>query len=213
MEKRKAYILVEGIADKHFLEEYILHLGYEDKDFEINAVNGWCNLKNFTPKLRQEEDNGIRTAIIFDADPNPDERRNELQNILRGGRSPSSASVFLIPNDSDAGCLEDLLEHLVPSEYQAVITCWDEFMVGIKRLSPELVPHDNLPGSKTKFYYYASLLLQDDDKKKHEEKHKGKDKKVNPASEEYRPYKDVKYWNLDGAYLDPLKKFLEDLQN
>lgn len=42
--------------DKHFLEEYILHLGYEDKDFEINAVNGWCNLKNFTPKLRQEED-------------------------------------------------------------------------------------------------------------------------------------------------------------
>lgn len=48
MEKRKAYILVEGIADKHFLEEYILHLGYEDKDFEINAVNGWCNLKNFT---------------------------------------------------------------------------------------------------------------------------------------------------------------------
>ena len=51
MEKRKAYILVEGIADKHFLEEYILHLGYEDKDFEINAVNGWCNLKNFTPRL------------------------------------------------------------------------------------------------------------------------------------------------------------------
>ena len=198
MEKRKAYILVEGKADKHFLEEYILHLGYEDKDFEINAVNGWSNLEKFTPKLRQEENNGRRTAIIFDADLNPDKRRNELQNILRGGKSPSSASIFLIPNDSDAGCLEDLLTHLVPPKYQPIIQCWNNFISSLSGLTPPLVPETNLPGSKTKFYSYASLLRR----RKEEEK---------DAAEAYRTYQGVEHWDLDTSYLDPLKKFLEDL--
>lgn len=198
MEKRKAYILVEGIADKHFLEEYILHLGYENKDFEIKAVDGWGNLKDFTPKLRQEEDNGRRTAIIFDADPNPDERRNELQNILRGGSSPSSASIFLIPNDSDTGCLEDLLTHLVPPKYQPIIQCWNNFISSLSGLTPPLVPETNLPGSKTKFYSYASLLRRRNEEEK-------------DAAEAYRTYQGVEHWNLDTAYLDPLKEFLANL--
>lgn len=196
MEEKKVYILVEGVADKHFLEEYVSHLGYDD--FEIHSIDGKDKLKGLTSTLKQKEDNEIKTAIIFDADSDPAARRHELQNILREGKSPSSASIFLIPNDADAGCLEDLLEHLVPDAYKPIMTEWNNFIDSLQNLPTQLIKKENLPSTKAKFYSYASLLRKVGELEKN-------------GAETTRPYKDVEHWDLNTPYLGPLKSFLEDL--
>ena len=196
MDEKKPYILVEGKGDKHFLEEYISHLGY--KDLEIVSIEGKDKLQYFTQKLKQVEDNKRKTAINFDADSNPETRRYELQKILREAERPSSALIFLIPNDTDTGCLEDLLEHLVPDEYKPIMTSWNKFIDSLQNLSTQLIKKENLPSTKTKFYSYASLLREEGEVEKN-------------GAEGTRPYKGVKHWDLNTPYLDPLKSFLEDL--
>ena len=198
----KALIAVEGPADKHFLEEYLAHLGYPENLFRIHVSGGWTNWKTVTQELAEAEDNNLPTALIYDADSNLFSRRNELQSKLNNIKS--KARIFLLPNDQEMGCLEDLLKHLVPSKYEPVTACFDRFMTEVRELSPALVPSHNLPDPKTKFYSYASLLLEKKDKEKKEDKE-------NPASERHRPYKGVEYWDLNAPYLDDLKEFIENL--
>ena len=139
--------------------------------------------------------------MIIDADTNVSTRRSQLQSKLN--EFGSKARIFLIPNDKNSGCLEDLLEHLVPRAYQPIIKCWDNFIEALRELKRAsevpLVPPYNIPSPKTKFYSYASLLL--------EKREEGKD----VAKEESRRYKDVKHWDLNAPYLDPLKKFIDGL--
>lgn len=101
-------------------------------------------------------------------------------------------------NDMGIGCLENLLDHLVPQKYQPIIQCWNNFISSLTGLTPTLIPTPNLPGSKAKFYSYASLLRSIRTQEKE-------------AAEGSRPYKGVEHWNLDTPYLDPLKRFLENL--
>ena len=193
---KKALIVVEGIADKRFLEEYIAHLGYADFIDEIHSAGGKDNWKTSELALKQAKSNGLLTALIFDADADASSRRFYLQRKL--DKFDSEARIFLIPNDEDRGCLEDLLGHLVPEAYQPVIDCWDNFIDALRGLKPSLVPSHNLPSSKAKFYSYDSLLREE-----------GKKEKV--AAEEFRRYKGVEHWDLDAPYLDPLKKFIKEL--
>ena len=195
MSQKKALIVVEGEADKRFLEEYIAHLGYSDFFKEIHSAGGWGNWSTSASTLKEAEDDGLLTALIFDADVNVSTRRSQLQSKL--DEFGSKARIFLIPDDANSGCLEDLLEHLVPKAYQPVIDCWDNFISALRGLKPSLVPSHNLPSSKTKFYSYASLHRDE------------KDEKV--AAEGARHYKDVKHWDLNAPYLDPLKKFIDGL--
>ena len=195
MSQKKALIVVEGKADKRFLEEYIAHLGYSDFFEKIHSAGGWENWSTSAPALKEAEDNGLLTALIFDADTNVSTRRSQLQSKLN--EFGSKARIFLIPNDKNSGCLEDLLEHLVPRAYQPIIKCWDNFISALCELTPPLIPSYNLPSSKTKFYSYASLLRDE------------KEEKV--AAEGDRRYKDVKHWDLNAPYLDPLKKFIDGL--
>lgn len=196
MSQKKALIVVEGKADKRFLEEYIAHLGYSDFFEEIHSAGGWENWSTSAPALKEAEDNGLLTALIFDADANVSTRRSQLKRKL--DEFGSTARIFLIPNDANSGCLEDLLVHLVPEPYQPVIDYWDNFIDALRGLKPPLVPSHNLSSSKAKFYSYDSLFRE-----------KGKKEKV--AAEEFRRYKGVEHWDLDAPYLDPLKKFIEEL--
>lgn len=192
---KKALIVVEGKADKRFLEEYIAHLGYADFVDEIHSAGGKDNWKTSKQALERAKSDGLLTALIFDADADASSRRSYLQRKL--DEFGSEARIFLIPNDEDNGCLEDLLEHLVPRAYQPIIKCWDNFISALCELTPPLIPSYNLPSSKTKFYSYASLLRDE------------KEEKV--AAEGDRRYKDVKHWDLNAPYLDPLKKFIKEL--
>lgn len=204
MSQKKALIVVEGKADKRFLEEYIAHLGYSDFIDEIHPAGGWNNWNTSKPALKRAKSDGLLTALIFDADADASSRRSELQSELN--KFSSEARIFLIPNDEDRGCLEDLLGHLVPEAYQPIIDSWDNFidaLRGLKKASEvPLVPPDNIPIPKTKFYSYVSLLLDEREKKE-----KGKD----VAKEEIRRYKGVGHWDLEAPYLDPLKKFIKEL--
>ena len=203
MSQKKALIVVEGKADKRFLEEYIAHLGYSDFIADIHAAGGKDHWETSKEALRQAKSNGLLTALIFDADADASTRRSQLQRKL--DEFGSEARIFLIPNDQDSGCLEDLLEHLVPRAYQPIIKCWDNFISALCELTPPLIPSYNLPSSKAKFYSYANLLL--DEKEKKEKKEKGKD----VAKEGIRRYKGVEHWDLNAPYLDPLKKFIDGL--
>lgn len=196
MSSQKALIVVEGKADKRFLEEYLAHLGYPDNLYTIHISGGWTNWETAPQALEDAEANGLLTALIYDGDSDPSLRRNQLQDKLSHYRS--KARIFLLPNNCDGGCLEDLLTHLVPPKYQPIIQCWNNFITSLSGLIPPLVPETNLPGSKTKFYSYASLLRR----RKEEEK---------DAAEAYRTYQGVEHWDLNTPYLDPLKSFLEDL--
>ena len=196
MSQKKALIVVEGKADKRFLEEYIAHLGYLDFIDEIHLAGGKDNWYTSKRALEHAKSNGLLTALIFDADSDVSSRRSYLQRKL--DEFGSEARIFLIPNDEDRGCLEDLFGHLVPEAYQPVIDCWDNFIDALRGLKPSLVPSYNLPSSKAKFYSYDSLLRE-----------KGKEEKV--AADEFRRYKGVEHWDLDAPYLDPLKKFIKEL--
>ena len=197
MSQKKALIVVEGKADKRFLEEYIAHLGYSDFFEEILSAGGWENWSTSSPALKEAESNNRLTALIYDADSDASSRRSCLQSKL--DEFGSEARIFLIPNDKDSGCLEDLLEHLVPETYQPIIRCWDNFISALRELKPSLVPPYNIPSPKTKFYSYASLLRGKGEKEK------------NVATEQSRRYEGVEHWDLDAPYLDPLKKFIEGL--
>lgn len=94
---QKALIVVEGIADKRFLEEYLAHLGYPGSLFMIHVAGGWTNWGTVPQALEEAESNDLLTALIYDADSSPSSRRNYLQAKLNGIKS--KAQIFLLPND------------------------------------------------------------------------------------------------------------------
>ena len=176
----KTLIVVEGEEDENFLASYIKSLGYSAETFNIRQTKGKDNLKEDSIKNEIENalDRGSKVLIIFDADSDCEGTKTDIENHLE---ELKGFEIFLFPNDSITGTLENLLEKIINSEHERIFACFEEYKQCIsKRLSEY-----ELPGMKAKIYAYKQVLgiLE-------------------------APF-DPRYWDFENTALTPLKRFLE----
>ena len=196
-------IFVEGIADEKFIQDYVSHLlNIELSKNDIIKSEGWTNINSkkgkgelIINKMISNSDNGGLNIIIFDSDSDYEKRREE---ILKWGVDNSvEFQLFLFPNNSLPGALEDLLEKIINENNKPIFECWDgyEECIQSKTINGRSQPL-TIPAKKTKIYGYLETLLG----KSQSEKEKIKERERN--------YKEKTHWNLDSEFLNPLRDFL-----
>ena len=201
---KKFLIIVEGDADKKFMEDYYHHLfktsapknsiihtgdlsgdtgGYKKLASEINLQ-----------QMRMNSDQGGVNLVIFDADSDYQVRWEELSSLKE--QYGVEFELFLFPNNQDAGALEDLLENIINLNNRPIFDCWKNYEDELSKLEiPDRTPPPlTTPAKKTKIYGYLEALLLN------HEKEKIKDKK--------RDYENPLHWDLDAEYLERLKEFI-----
>ena len=206
--KKRFRIFVEGDADKKFISDYFHHLFEEDApqhsinhtgDLKGEKTGGYKKLSDEINirEMRINTDRGGVNIVIFDADKDIRSRRKELLAIQQ--EFSVEFELFLLPNDKDAGALEDLLERIINPNNQPVMDCWQvyEDELGKVRIPTKTPPTLTLPAKKTKIYGYLEALLGESNTQKE------------MIKEVKRNYEDTRHWNLDAEYLEPLKGFLE----
>ena len=192
-------IYVEGIADVAFIKQYIHHLwNVVVGENSIMSLDGWTNLKGKTwqQRMRTNTANNVINIVIIDADKDIDARRADILNWKQ--QNGLEFELFLLPNDKDAGALEDLLENIINSNNQPIFDCWEDYEKALVELDiPDRTPPPlTTPAKKTKIYGYLEALLGST-----------KDEKE-LIKERNRKYDNTMHWNLDAEYLEPLKEFL-----
>ena len=191
------HIIVEGLADLVFFEQYYRHLfGKSAPEGFIFKTDGKDNLYKFANKMRSMSANGGMNLVIFDADENIDTRRRELLEWKE--KAGVSFELFLLPNNRDKGALEDLLENIINPNNRPIFDCWEGYEKELVKLDiPNRTPPPlTTPAKKTKIYGYLEALLGETKREKEQIK------EVN------RNYENTKHWDLDAEYLGALKEFL-----
>ena len=191
------HIIVEGLADLVFFEQYYRHLfGKSAPEGFIFKTDGKDNLNKFANKMRSMSANGGMNLVIFDADENIDTRRRELLEWKE--KAGVSFELFLLPNNRDKGALEDLLENIINPNNRPIFDCWEDYEKALVELDiPGRTPPPlTTPAKKTKIYGYLEAMLGETKREKEQIK------EVN------RNYENTKHWDLDAEYLGALKEFL-----
>ena len=191
-------IFVEGVADKVFIEQYFSHI------FEQLVPDGCIVMTDGKDNNRQAVANQMReisandgiNLVIFDADQNIDARRDEL--LAWKKKEELDFELFLVPNDNDAGALEELLENIINPNNCPIMECWENYEKELVKLDiPKRTPPPlTTPAKKTKIYGYLEALLGTSKEQK---------ALIKERNREY--YNDL-HWNLNAEYLEPLKEFL-----
>ena len=203
----KFLIIVEGEADKRFFEDYYHHLFHEKTPMgsimhpgKDSDTGGYMKLRkeDSINALRQNTDAGGKNLVIFDADDDCETRRQELLAIQE--EFGVEFELFLLPNNKDAGELEDMLEQIINPNNQPVMDCWTTYEGELEkvRIPTKTPPTLTIPAKKTKIYAYLETLLG---------KTRSQKKLIKDAN---RNYENTEHWNLDAEYLEPLKKFLSE---
>lgn len=204
---RRFLMIVEGDADKKFFKDYYHHL-FQEKAPENSIIypkdsdhdtGGKDKLKSeeTLQALRQNTNQGGVNLVVFDADSDCEARRKELLAIKQV--FGVEFELFLLPNDRDAGALEDLLEQIINPDNQPVMDCWQTYEGELEkvRIPTKTPPTLTIPAKKTKIYAYLETLLG---------KTRSQKKLIKDS---YRNYENTQHWNLDAEYLGALKCFLE----
>ena len=127
-------------------------------------------------------------AIVLDADSGVADTRSGYEKVVAEQGLPIER-VFFIPNDTDSGKLEDLLEELVADEHRRILECFEEYEECLSTTNPEYAT----PDKKAKIYAYCEAVGDE------------------PKGEKGRDYLNRSWWNLDAGELDPLRRFLTAL--
>ena len=205
---KRFLIIVEGEADKKFFLDYFHHLFGEQapKDSIIHPgkdgdTGGYTKLKSeeALQAMRKNTNQGGVNLVIFDADEDAEARRKELLAIKE--EFGVEFELFLLPNNKDAGELEDLVEQIINPNNQPVMDCWATYEGELEkvRIPTKTPPTLTIPAKKTKIYAYLETLL-------------GKSKSQKKLIKDpYRNYENTQHWNLDAEYLEPLKEFIKNI--
>ncbi len=203
---KRFLIIVEGDADKKFFQDYFHHLfgEYASENSIIHPgkegdTGGYGKLKSEEAllALRQNTNQGGINLVIFDADEDTEARRKELLAIRE--QYDVEFELFLLPNDKDAGALEDMLEQIINPNNQPIMDCWQTYEGELEkvRIPTKTPPTLTIPAKKTKIYAYLETLL-------------GKTRSQKKLIKDpHRNYENPQHWNLNSNYLVPLKVFLE----
>ena len=204
---KRFLIIVEGDADKKFFRNYYHHLfGEQAPENSIihpgkdGDTGGYSKLKSeeALQALRQNSDQGGVNLVIFDADNDCEARRKELLAVKE--EFGVEFELFLLPNDKDAGELEDMLENIINPNNQPVMDCWQTYEGELEkvRIPTKTPPTLTIPAKKTKIYAYLETLLG---------KSRSQKKLIKDPN---RNYENTLHWDLDAEYLEGLKGFLVD---
>ena len=193
-------IYVEGTADARFLKQYIRHVFGEDiADERFVVLKGWDNLKTeaSAARMRSMSANGGVNLVIVDADKYFQARQKEIEKWQQ--TNDVEFVLFLMPNNKDAGALEDLLENIINPNNKPIFDCWEGYEKELVKLDiPGRTPPPlTTPAKKTKIYGYLEALLGPTNDEKE------------LIKERNREYDNTMHWNLDAEYLGTLKGFLE----
>ena len=192
-------IYVEGIADVRFFSQYIQHLfGVMVPEERIVKLDGWTNLKGTTwlQRMRAITDKDGTNIVIIDADNDIQARRSDI--LAWKTENDLDFELFLLPNNKDAGALEDLLENIINPNNRPILDCWEDYEEELFQLDiPGRTPPPlTTPAKKTKIYGYLEAMLGESKSQKE------------LIKEANRNYENTQHWNLDAEYLEPLKEFL-----
>jgi hypothetical protein len=197
--KKNYNIFVEGVADGCFFKQYISHLsGEEVEDERLVILKGWDNLKTEASAVRMKSmtaNDGVNIVVV-DADKDFLARKVEIAKWKQA--NGVEFELFLLPNNHDTGALEDLLENIINPNNRPIFDCWEKYEDELIKLDiPNRTPPPlTTPAKKTKIYGYLEALLGDTKSQKE------------LIKEAKRNYEETLHWNLDAAYLNPLKDFL-----
>lgn len=194
---KKFLIIVEGEADKKFMEDYYHHLfQFSAPKNSIIHTGGYKKLADevILRQMHMNTDQGGVNLVIFDADDDYKTRWEELSSLKE--QYGVEFELFLFPNNQDAGALEDLLENIINPNNRPIFDCWKNYEDELSKLEiPDRTPPPlTTPAKKTKIYGYLEALLLN------HEKEKIKDKK--------RDYENPLHWDLDAEYLERLEEFI-----
>lgn len=193
-------IFVEGVADARFFKQYISHVfGENVADERIVILKGWDNLKTEASALRMKSmtANGGVNLVIVDADKDFEARTDEIEKWKQ--TNDVEFELFILPNNHDAGALEDLLENIINPNNRPILDCWEDYEKELVKLDiPGRTPPPlTTPAKKTKIYGYLEALLGESNSQKE------------LIKEANRDYNETLHWNLNAEYMKPLKDFLE----
>lgn len=197
--KKEFNIFVEGVADARFIKQYIGHL-YGDvvDDERLVILKGWDNLKTEATAIRMHSmsANGGVNLVIVDTDKDFQIRKDEIAKWQQANKV--QFELFLLPNNHDAGTLEDLLENIINPNNRPIFDCWEHYEQELVQIDiPGRTPPPlTSPAKKTKIYGYLEALLGETKSQKE------------LIKEANRNYENPQHWNLDAEYLEPLKAFL-----
>lgn len=193
-------IYVEGVADVRFISQYIHHLfDIIVPEERIVKLDGWTNLKGTTWQQRMKAitDKDGTNIVILDADNDIEARRSDI--LAWKIENDLEFELFLLPNNKDAGALEDMLENIINPNNRPILECWKNYEKELVKLDiPGRTPPPlTTPAKKTKIYGYL-------------EAYHGETKREKELIKEAnRNYADPRLWNLDAEYLGALKGFGE----
>ena len=199
--KKEFNIFVEGVADARFIKQYIGHL-YGDvvDDERLVILKGWDNLKTEATAIRMHSmsANGGVNLVIVDTDKDFQIRKDEIAKWQQANKV--QFELFLLPNNHDAGTLEDLLENIINPNNRPIFGCWEHYEQELVQLDiPGRTPPPlTTPAKKTKIYGYLEALLGETKSQKE------------LIKEANRNYENPQHWNLDTEYLEPLKAFIQN---
>jgi hypothetical protein len=195
-------IFTEGDADVTFLRDYLSYIHFEIS--EIEKTNGWTNIDSQKEKgestrisMNKNTDNGGINLIIFDADKDFKKRKRKIEAWKN--EYDLKFELFLFPDNRNAGALEDLLEKIIQKRNQPIFECWEGFEYCLKNSASKTMRRTlTVPAKKTKIYAYLEVLLGESRKEK------------DMIKDQHRNYKNDEHWDLDCAFLEPLKNFLSE---
>lgn len=215
-----AVIWTEGIADQKFLADVIgywfglefkrtnvkdtqIFKGFnENLSIDIQSLVGKDTILNekqaietLKPQFSFNRNQGKLNIVFLDAD-DIEERFKEVE--LSKSFMKEDFSVFLLPNNQKNGDLETLLENIANPINKEIFECWNNYENCLEGKENPANPGKTftLPARKTKIYAYLEALL-------------GSSKKYKELIKEpNRDYTNPNHWDLNHAYLEPLKTFL-----
>lgn len=165
----RACLWVEGKADQKFLSDALttwFNLAFQPKHFdcydEIRKIDiriqdlGGKNTF-LTDKIKslfaQNTVSGIQNIVILDADEISSQRQmlEEVKQELN-----TNFPYFLLPDNSNNGELENLLEQIIHPQNQVILDCWENYEKCVGQYDNPTRPgfKYTIPAKKSKIYSY-----------------------------------------------------------
>ncbi len=180
--KRPVVLFGEGKADGKFLKDYIKH-HFKIEEIKYIDVKGKDSIHLAENFFKQNSDQGGVNLLIFDADSDFQAALNNIKQ--QKDKAGIEFEVFLFPNNSETGALEELLKSMTVEKHHGIFEC---FEVLDKCLTGKNNDY-HVPDLKIQIYSYLSFQKLE-------------------AKEPERDYT-LDCWNLDAEYGNPLKEFLK----
>jgi hypothetical protein len=184
-------LIVEGLEDIRFLQDFVdYHFSQPLARMDFIEIGGKSDkLHKSQAKIQESTSQGNVNLLVFDADDSDFATTKNKIQVAANSLNLNFDSIFLFPNNQDAGNLETLLKKCIPTDKSAVVNCIESYKKCVAGLTDlGLKPVDD----KKMLYIYQEAF--------------GPDKGSFKGSA--RTYLREDIWNLNAAATQPLRQFL-----